>query len=84
MALDKRNTFILSRNERKTEETHADFTGSLTDENGNEFWLNAWVKEKDGRRFFTGNMKPKDQRRDEPPQGRRGSMKDALDSDVPF
>lgn len=80
MEYDRRNSFILSRNERKEKDTHPDFTGSLTDENGREFWLNAWVKESKGRKFFSGSIKPKDGK----PAGASGDLRVQLDDEVPF
>jgi len=49
-------SFIFSKNEKKTEEKHPDITGSLIDENGKKWKLAGWTKEKDGRKFVTGNL----------------------------
>lgn len=90
---DNRNSFILSKNDRKQTDKQPDYTGLLTDENGNEFELAAWVRvrQKDGRKFFSGKLKPKEARRDSGPvsggfgdPGRRGSMKDQLNDEIPF
>jgi predicted ester cyclase len=58
---DRTNTFIFSKNERKTQETHPDWTGSLN-VNGVEFFMDAWIKtKKDGSgKFFAGKIKRKD------------------------
>lgn len=58
---DNTNTFIFSRNERKTDESHPDFTGKLN-VNGVEYFMDAWIKErKDGSgKFFSGKIKRKD------------------------
>jgi len=56
---DKTNKGIFGRNDRKTMDTHPDFSGSINIE-GREFWLSGWIKErKDGSgRFFSLSAKP--------------------------
>ena len=58
---DRTNTGILSRNERKTDEKHADFTGSVNVE-GVDYFLDGYVRErKDGSgKFFSLRLKRKD------------------------
>jgi hypothetical protein len=53
------NSGILSRNDRKTSDNQPEFTGSA-EINDVEYWMNAWVQEKDGRKFFKISFKPKD------------------------
>jgi len=78
---DRTNTGILSRNERKTDDKHADFTGSVNVE-GVEYFLDAYVRErKDGSgKFFSLRLK----RKDKQPQagGATGGAKKAADADV--
>ncbi len=84
---DRTNTGILSRNERKTDEKHADFTGSVNVE-GVEYFLDAYVRErKDGSgRFFSLRLKRKDK------QPQAGGATEAakkpapadMDDDIPF
>lgn len=57
---DYDNSGILSKNERKTEDFHADYKGNATVA-GVSYWLDAKVREKDGRKFMTLKFKPKDQ-----------------------
>jgi hypothetical protein len=46
-------TGTLSKNSRKVESNHADYTGSVLI-NGNKYWLNGWVKDsKDGKKFLS-------------------------------
>lgn len=87
----KNNSFALFRNDRKEKNTHPDMQGNaLVD--GVEYWLSAWthVSEKDGSKYLTGELKPKEQprnRRDDPPQrssGVRRSFKDDMNDDIPF
>ena len=59
---DNTNRGSLFRNDRKTADTHADYTGSLNVD-GQEFWLNAWLKEsKTGQKFFSLSVRPKEAR----------------------
>lgn len=87
----KNNTGSLFKNERKESEKHPDFTGTIIVD-GVSYWLSAWVKEGTKGKFFSLAVKPKDGGKgtDKPtPQQqvsstRRGSMKDALDDEIPF
>ena len=84
---DNTNRGILSRNDRKEKETHADFRGSINVE-GREFWLDAWVKErKDGSgKFFSLSVKPKDAQAEQPQRG-VGTQRQApadLNDDIPW
>ena len=42
----------LSRNDRRTKPSHPEFTGRL-EIHGQKYRLAAWVKEKDGRKYFS-------------------------------
>ena len=80
MTYDNTNRGILSRNDRKTADTHPDFTGSLN-VNGVEMWMDGYTqKTKDGSRSFMSiKVKPKDA----PKAARQPSSADD-DSDFPF
>ena len=57
---DDTNRGALFKNERKETETHADYNGTIN-VGGQEFWLNAWLKEsKTGKKFFSLSVKPKE------------------------
>ena len=59
---DNTNRGSLFRNDRKTADTHADYTGSLNVE-GKEVWINAWLKEsKNGTKFMSLSVRPKEAR----------------------
>ena len=67
------NSGILSRNDRRQSEKHPEFNGSA-EVDGVEYWLSAWVNEKDGRKFFRLSFKRKEERQgsymagDDPPE----------------
>ena len=57
---DDTNRGALFRNERKEAETHADYNGTIN-VNGQEFWINSWLKEsKGGKKYMSLSVKPKD------------------------
>ena len=56
---DKRGTFTLNKNDRKTEDWHADWRGTLIDEDGNEFYLDAKLRQGKNGDFLSGKIKRK-------------------------
>ena len=56
---DKRGTFTLNKNDRKTEDWHADWRGMLIDEDGNEFYLDAKLRQGRNGDFLSGKIKRK-------------------------
>lgn len=79
---DNRNSFVLFRNKRKENEKHADFNGTFTDEDGNEFYMDAWTKNPknpDGEKFLKGTVKRKKAKTDAPQ-----TRAPALNDDMPF
>ena len=57
---DDTNRGALFKNERKTEDTHADYNGSIN-VGGHDYWLNAWLKtSKNGKKFMSLSVKQKD------------------------
>lgn len=80
---DNTNSGILGRNDRKTLDTHPDFSGSINVD-GKDYWLSGWVKErKDGSgRFFRLTVKPKDGAPTAAP--RQSAAKADFDDDIPF
>lgn len=80
---DNRNTFTLFRNNRKEKETHADFNGTFTDSEGNEYYLNAWSKipKNGGEKFLSGTVKLKEAAKAAPAP--RPAPKQ-LDDEIPF
>jgi hypothetical protein len=56
---DNTNRGALFKNDKKESERHADYRGSIN-VNGQEFWLDAWLKtSKAGKKFMSLSVKPK-------------------------
>lgn len=87
---DNTNRGALFKNDRKEKDTHPDYKG-LLNVGGVDHWLDAWLKtDKNGKKFMSVSVKPKEQRAPEPapraPQ-RQAPAKtgfDDMDSDIPF
>lgn len=59
---DNTNRGAIFKNDRKTTESHPDYTGTQN-VNGQDFWVSMWVKTtKDGKPFFSTSIKPKEAR----------------------
>lgn len=56
---DKKGTFTLNRNDRKTEDWHADWRGTFIDENGDEFYMDGKIRHGKNGEFISGKMKRK-------------------------
>lgn len=81
---DNRNRIVVFRNNRKREgKKDADFNGTLTDENGREFWVNLWTTDPENgkEKFLSGSVRLKDAPREQP---RVPAPKKELDDEVPF
>lgn len=82
MAYDNTNRGILSRNERKEQDSHPDFRGEINVD-GTDYWLSGWIKErKDGNgKFFSLSVKPKEAKPEAAPKKQTLAE---MDSDIPF
>ena len=83
---DNRNRFTLFRNTKKREgKQDADFNGTLTDENGREFWINAWSTQpkSGGEKFLSGSVRLKDAPREQP-RSEPIQQRVKLDDEIPF
>ena len=56
---DNTNRGTLGKNDRKQQDTHADYNGTINIE-GKDFWLNAWLKDGKNGKFFSLSVKPKE------------------------
>lgn len=49
------------KNDKKTEDKHPDYRGSLTTPAGEECWVSVWVKRPEGKApFFSLSIQPKE------------------------
>lgn len=83
----KDNSGSLFKNDRKEQDTHADYRGTIKVD-GVEYWLDAWLNESsNGTKYMGLRVKPKDsagsgQQRQRPQPAAFDS--DLDDDDVPF
>jgi hypothetical protein len=83
---DNKNRFTLFRNTKKREgKQDADFNGTFTDENGREFWINAWSTQpkSGGEKFLSGSVRLKDAPREQP-RSEPIQQRVKLDDEIPF
>jgi hypothetical protein len=66
-----------ARNHRTPE-----FKGEATIER-KKYWVAAWVKEKDGKKFFSIAFRPKEEQQAKPAAG-RSSFDRPIDDNIPF
>jgi hypothetical protein len=65
---DNTNSGVLFRNDRKTADTHPDYTGTAN-VNGVEYFMDAWIKESTknpGTKFMSFRFKEKGQPKGQP------------------
>lgn len=84
MAYEQRdNSGTLFRNDKKEQETHADYNGSIMVE-GKEYYINAWIKEGSSKKkFFSLSLKPKTGSSSKPAASSKAAAEE-LDDDLPF
>ena len=77
---DNKNRGSLFKNDKKTTEQMPDYKGQIN-VNGEEFWINAWLKtSKQGTKFMSLSVSPKDRQSSEPTRKTVADMPD----DIPF
>lgn len=76
------NSGVLFRNDRKEKDTHADYRGNGMVE-GQEVWIDAWIKEGAKGKFMSLSIKPKEAKPAKP-AARRPSRDDDDDGSIPF
>jgi len=62
----KAGNFQLFKNLKKTEATHADWTGSIKMPDGREFWFNMYNKQGPKGSYFSGYIGKEKQQVDQP------------------
>lgn len=84
----KPNSFSLFKNGKKEKDSHPDYKGSFVDDQGREYFCDAWIKEGKSGKFMSGRVKLKDKQRNQqdPEQTPRssGAGRDTSPSDIPF
>ena len=73
------NSGVLFKNDKKEQEKHPDYKGSIMVD-GTEYWLSAWIKEGKNGKFMGLAVTP----RDEQPPASKPTPKNLDDSDIPF
>jgi hypothetical protein len=79
----KEGSGSLFKNDRKTTETHPDYTGSIM-VNGKELWLSAGVKEGKKGKFFSVSIGKEKQPMGFTPKGSDELPRNTIEDDVPF
>lgn len=82
MAHDNNNSGAIFRNKRKEKETHPDRTGVCM-VGGVEYWINGWMKEKDGEPYMSISFKPKEAKPASTPAPKGRGVGDMPD-DIPW
>lgn len=72
------NSGSFSKNKRKTEEKHADISGSANIE-GVDYWISGWLKNGSDGIFYSLSFKPKQAK---PQSG--GNTQIDMDDEIPF
>ena len=84
---DDTNRGALFKNERKSEETHSDYNGTIN-VGGHDYWLNAWIKKsKEGKVYMSLSVKQKDGKpapKGTERQGAGPSAAQEMDDEIPF
>ena len=73
------NSGVLFKNDKKEQEKHPDYKGSIMVD-GTEYWLSAWIKDGKSGKFMGLAVSPKD----EQPPASKPAPKNLEDSDIPF
>lgn len=72
MSYDNTNKGTIAKNPRKEADTHPDIKGSINVD-GRDYWLDGWQKtnSKDGSKFYSLTVKPKEARSSAPQNHRQ-------------
>lgn len=73
------NSGVLFKNDKKEQEKHPDYKGSIMVD-GTEYWLSAWIKEGKSGKFMGLAVSPKDAQ----PPASKPVPKNLDDDSIPF
>lgn len=76
----KDNSGSLFRNDRKESDKHPDYKGNAKID-GVDYWISAWLKEKNGQKYFSFSFQPKQQQQG---NSRPAAKSSHNDEDIPF
>jgi hypothetical protein len=77
----KPNTGSLFKNDKRESDSHPHATGSAVID-GVAYWVSAWTKDKDGKKWQSLAFKPKDAKK--APEAARGVAAQDPDDEIPF
>ena len=79
MEQERDSSGVLFKNDKKEQEKHPDYKGSIMVD-GTEYWLSAWIKDGKSGKFMGLAVSPKDAQ----PPASKPLPKNLEDSDIPF
>lgn len=80
---DNRLSGALFKNDRKTSTSQPDYRGSVTTEDGKEYWVSAWIKDSRNKgKFLSLALTEKDAAPGSPPAGRTQDQDDFLNQNA--
>ena len=79
----KDNTGVLFKNDKKLNDNHPDYKGSITVD-GIEYWISSWIKQGKNGKFMGLAVTPKEDQGAKPAPKSSGSGFDDMNDDVPF
>lgn len=81
--LQEGQMFIFTNKGRDAERNQATHNGSVKID-GVEYWVNCWIKDGKNGRFFSCNLKEKEEKYQKPETPTKRHGEDDFDEDVPF
>jgi hypothetical protein len=79
----KVNTGVLFKNDKKLNDNHPDYKGSIT-VGGVEYWISSWIKQGKNGKFMGLAVTPKESTAPTKSSNKTHSMDDVESSDIPF
>ena len=79
----KDNTGVLFKNDKKLNDNHPDYKGSIT-VGGVEYWISSWIKQGKNGKVMGLAVTPKEATAPTKSSPKGHSMDDLEDSDMPF